>query len=94
MKSFNLKLTAMMAALVLAGCSTTKPPEQVAVDTPAQYREAAALDGSWKVAQPADAADRGAWWSVFGDAELSKLITDATQSSPTLVMALAHVKEA
>lgn len=94
MKSFNLKLTAMMAALVLAGCSTTKPPEQVAVDTPAQYREAAALDGSWKVAQPADAADRGAWWSVFGDAELSKLITDATQSSPTLVMALARVKEA
>ena len=94
MKTFNLTLSTLAAALVLAGCSTTKPPEQVAVDLPGQYREAATLDGKWQVAQPADGADRGAWWSVYGDAQLSKLISDATASSPTLVMAMARVKDA
>ncbi|MFC5474753.1 efflux transporter outer membrane subunit [Paraherbaspirillum soli] len=94
MKTFNLSLTTLVAALVLAGCSTTKPPEQVAVDLPSQYRESApALDGAWKVATPADQVDRGNWWSVFGDAQLSNLIADATQASPTLVMAMARVKE-
>ncbi|MFD2273382.1 efflux transporter outer membrane subunit [Undibacterium arcticum] len=77
--------------MILAGCSTTKPPEQVKLDLPAQYRES---EGAWKLAHPADDADRGVWWSVFGDAELNNLITAATQSSPTLVMAMARVKEA
>lgn len=95
MRVLNTTFTTLVAALVLAGCSTTKPPENVTVDLPTQYRETAAtLDGSWKIAQPADTSDRGAWWSVFGDAELSKLISEATQSSPTLAMAMARVKEA
>ena len=41
------KLTMLAAMLVLAGCSTTKPPEQVSMDVPAQYKEAAALEGAW-----------------------------------------------
>lgn len=85
----------LAALLVAAGCSTTKPPEKVEVDVPAQYREQAAnLDGAWKQAAPADTTDRGRWWTVFGDAQLSSLIDGATQDSPNLAVALARVKEA
>lgn len=95
MKTFNLTLTALTAALVLAGCSTARPPEQVKVDTPAAYREKAeSLDGAWQVAKPADDQDRGQWWKVYGDDDLNKLVVAATQSNPNLAIALANVKEA
>ncbi|HZV98115.1 MAG TPA: efflux transporter outer membrane subunit [Methylophilaceae bacterium] len=88
------KFTLLSAALVLAGCSTVKPPEQVSLDLPMQYREAAELDGAWKQAAPADNADRGQWWLAYNNAELDALVERATQSSPTLAIALARVKEA
>lgn len=94
MKKFNLTLTALTAALVLAGCSTAKPPEVLKLDTPAAYREKAEpLQGEWKVAKPADNTDRGQWWKVYGDDNLSKLIVDATESNPNLTAAFARVKE-
>ena len=95
MKKFNFALTALLAALVLAGCSTTRPPEQLKLDLPTQYREQAEqLDGAWKQAAPADNKDRGAWWNVFADDNLSGLIVEATNSNPNLAIALARVKDA
>ncbi|HTH43893.1 MAG TPA: TolC family protein, partial [Oxalicibacterium sp.] len=93
MKKRNLTLSTLVAALVLAGCSTARPPEQVKLDLPNAYREAQPLQGAWKVAQPADNTDRGAWWKVYGDANLDKLIVDAAQSNPNLAIAVARVKE-
>lgn len=95
MKKFNLTLVPLVAALVLAGCSTAKPAEQLKLDLPAQYRERSEqLDGAWKLAQPADNTDRGAWWKVFNDDNLSSLIDEATRSNPNLTIALARVKDA
>lgn len=95
MKKFNFALTTLVAALMLAGCSTASPPEQVNLDLPAGYREKVEpLDGAWKLAEPADNTDRRAWWKVFGDDDLSMLIAGATQSNPNLTIALARVKEA
>jgi len=94
MKTLNLSLTALAAALLLAGCSTTKPPERVDLQLPSQYREAASLDGAWQVAKPADDSDRGRWWTVFNEPELSNLIDTATDNSPNLAIALARVKDA
>lgn len=95
MKKFNLTLTTLVAALVLVGCSTARPPDQLKLDLPTQYREKAEqLDGAWKLAVPADNADRGAWWKVYGDNDLGNLIVEATESSPNLAMALARVKDA
>lgn len=94
MKILNWKLTALSVALLLAGCSTVKPPEHVELDVPAQYREAAGLDGAWKKAVPSDHADRGQWWLVYNNAELDGLIDEATQSNPNLAIALARVKQA
>ncbi|HYG12853.1 MAG TPA: TolC family protein, partial [Methylophilaceae bacterium] len=89
-----MKLTLLAFLLVLAGCSTVKPPERAEMDVPTQYREAASLEGAWKVASPADDADRGQWWTIYNDAELDSLIEQATQANPTLAGAAARVKEA
>lgn len=95
MTKFNLSLTTLVAALVLAGCSTAKPPEQLKLDLPTQYREQAeTLDGAWKLAMPADSKDRGEWWVVFGDDNLSALIVEASNANLNLAMALARVKDA
>src|SRR5450830_649819 len=94
MKALNLSLTTLAVAMLLAGCSTTKPPERVDMQLPSQYREATSLDGAWQVAKPADDADRGRWWTVFNEPELSNLIDAATDNSPNLAIALARVKDA
>ena len=99
MKTFNLParfpVSALAAAMILAGCSLTKPPEKIDLDIPSAYRESQSeLDGAWKVARPADGADRGTWWTIFDDPGLSALITEATRSNATLAVALARVKEA
>jgi outer membrane protein, multidrug efflux system len=88
------KLTLMASLLVLAGCSTVKPPEHTEIDVPAQYREAASLEGAWKMAAPADDADRGQWWLIYNDQTLNDLIEQATQANQTLAGAAARVKEA
>src|SRR5450830_1572251 len=94
MKALNLSLTTLAVAMLLAGCSTTKPPERVDLQLPSQYRESASLDGAWQVAKPSDDVDRGRWWTIFNEPELSDLIDAATDNSPNLAIALARVKEA
>jgi multidrug efflux system outer membrane protein len=94
MTLLNWKLTALTATLMLAGCTTVKPPEQVTLDVPSQYREAAALEGAWKAGVPADQSDRGQWWKIYADRELDSLIHQATEANPGLAIALARVKEA
>jgi multidrug efflux system outer membrane protein len=85
----------VLLVLVLAGCSTSQPPETVPLDSPAQFREAtAAAESHWLPAQPADASDRGAWWSIYGDKELDSLIAVATRANPGLAVAVARVKQA
>ncbi|MEZ0315454.1 MAG: efflux transporter outer membrane subunit [Methylophilaceae bacterium] len=94
MKTYTFRLSIMAAALVMAGCTIIKPPEKVSMDVPAQYRESQPIqDGAWKVAEPADEKDRGAWWLAFNNAELTQLINEAAASSPSLATALARVKE-
>jgi multidrug efflux system outer membrane protein len=94
MKHAKFPLTALLAALILAGCASAVPPQKVALDMPAQYRETVPLDGAWQLAHPADQIDRGQWWTIFGDAQLNDLIAQSAKSSPSLDIALARVKEA
>lgn len=94
MNSRIFTLGTMTLALILAGCASNPlPSRESLVSVPAAYKEAAG-EGAWKLGQPAAQADRGEWWSIFGDAQLASLIDEATRSSPTLAVVAARVKQA
>ena len=63
---------AVAAALTvtLVGCAVGPDYKRPSVEVPASYKEAAE---GWKVAQPADQQDRGAWWTIYNDPQLHAL---------------------
>ena len=44
--------------------------------------------------QPADAAPKGAWWTLFGDAELDSLLARVAVSNQSLRVAEARLRQA
>jgi NodT family efflux transporter outer membrane factor (OMF) lipoprotein len=92
------RLFAIGAAASLAACSLA--PDYRAPALPqagAQFREAdiaTAQAMGWQPAQPADAAPRGAWWQVFGDAQLDDLQRQLAASNPDLDAAIARYEQA
>ena len=91
-----LRHTPLFIVLCLAGCATAPPVAPPRIGVPAAYKEAPAAgsDTTWKQALPAEAAARGAWWTVFDDARLNALEDQAAAASPTLALAAARVKAA
>ena len=57
---------------------------------PNEYKE----NSNWQVAQPADAAQRGEWWKIFGDAELNTLEPQVAANNQDLKAADARFREA
>ncbi len=77
-------------ALALTGCALAPPYTPPQVTVPAAYKEI----GPWTPASPADAAPRGAWWTVYGDETLNGLEHKIEAGNPDLAMALARYDEA
>ncbi|USU13601.1 efflux transporter outer membrane subunit [Sphingomonadaceae bacterium OTU29THOMA1] len=73
-----------IAALLLGACAVPHSPPAVAPVAPASL-------GLTGPVAPA-IADR--WWTGFGDAQLDRLVTDATAGNPTLDAAVARVAQA
>ncbi|WP_321817223.1 MULTISPECIES: efflux transporter outer membrane subunit [unclassified Paraburkholderia] len=90
---FTLRAGAMAIAVALAACSTTAPYQPPKVEIPTHYAGETS-DAAWKPASPADAAPRGAWWTVFGDAELNTLEARIDVSNQSVRKALANLNEA
>ena len=93
-------LGAAAALAALTACTTLPPYSPPAVAVPAHYAgaptasTAPAAQAGWHVAMPADAVARGAWWTVFGDAELNALETRVDVSNQTVKKALADLQQA
>lgn len=72
----------LLLCLLLAGCAVgpdyVRPPPS---SLPIAYKE---LQG-WAPARPADMADRGAWWSVYGDPLLDRLAPLVAVNNQTLI---------
>jgi NodT family efflux transporter outer membrane factor (OMF) lipoprotein len=82
--------TVCLAASVLVACSVGTPYVRPAAPTPAAYKETA----GWQPAEPADALDRGAWWKLFGDAELDRLESRVEVSNQNVAAAVASYAQA
>jgi NodT family efflux transporter outer membrane factor (OMF) lipoprotein len=84
-------LAALMLAGLLGGCAVGPDYSRPTVAIPATYKEAAP---GWKVAEPADRADRGDWWAVFDDDTLNQLETKVNVSNQTIASFEAAYRQA
>jgi NodT family efflux transporter outer membrane factor (OMF) lipoprotein len=79
-----------VAALAIAGCNLAPHYQRPAMTMPTAYKDV----GPWTPASPADAAPRGDWWTVYGDATLDRLEKRIDADNPDLALALARYDEA
>jgi outer membrane protein TolC len=70
--------------LLLSSCTVGPDYQPPDVPVPAQYKEA-----GWKVSEPHDAIDRGAWWSIYKDPLLDDLVNQIDISNQNLKAAEA-----
>src|SRR5260370_12842690 len=77
------------AFIILSACTVGPDYERPSAPVPAQYKEA-----GWKVGEPLDAIDRGAWWSVYKDPLLDDLEKQIDISNQNLKAAAAAFEQA
>ncbi|ABC37082.1 efflux transporter outer membrane subunit [Burkholderia thailandensis] len=82
---------AAAAAVLLAGCAVGPDYHRPDAAIPAAYKEA---PPGWKVAQPADRADRGPWWSIYDDPQLNALVDKLNASNQTVAQYAAAYRQA
>jgi NodT family efflux transporter outer membrane factor (OMF) lipoprotein len=78
----------------MVGPKYVKPAVPMAPDYKEAAPDAYKENADWRVAQPADAAQRGAWWTIFGDAELNVLEPQVAANNQDLKAADARFREA
>lgn len=88
---FATALAIAAAAAALAGCAVGPDYQRPSTSAPAAYKETPA---GWKVAEPADRADRGPWWSIYGDARLAALIEQLNANNQTIAQFAAAYRQA
>jgi len=81
----------LATAFALGGCALVGPDYlRPAAIVPTHYKE---IKG-WKLGQPRDDFDKGAWWRVFRDAKLDVLEPQVEISNQTLKAAEANYRQA
>jgi NodT family efflux transporter outer membrane factor (OMF) lipoprotein len=85
-------LASLAAALLLAGCMVGPDYRRPTAPVPAAFKEAP--PAGWKLATPADALDKGAWWSIYGDPVLDRLERQIDISNQTLAQSAAAYRQA
>lgn len=91
------------APLFIAGCRVGPSYVVPNVPAPPAYKEAGPDafkentnpgNTAWQQAKPADTIPRGAWWTIFNDAELNKLEPQVETANQTLAQADANLSAA
>ena len=85
-----LLLTAAVPILALNACAVGPNYKRPSVETPPAFKEAA----GWAPAKPADAVDKGDWWSMFDDPLLDSLERKVNVSNQTIIADEAAYREA
>jgi NodT family efflux transporter outer membrane factor (OMF) lipoprotein len=75
---------------LLGACAVGPDYVRPTAAVPAAYKE----NRGWTVARPADTADRGPWWEVFGDPQLNALAQQVDISNQTVKAAAAQYEQA
>jgi len=80
----------LILATALAGCDLAPDYHPPVVTVTDAFKEA----GPWHAADPADAAPRGDWWTLFRDPTMDRLEASLDSTNPDLAAALARYDEA
>jgi NodT family efflux transporter outer membrane factor (OMF) lipoprotein len=85
-------LRPMTVALLLGltGCALGPDYQRPELPVAEQFKRA---DG-WKPAEPSDAMERGAWWELYGDAELNALVERLNLDNQNLAASEAQYRQA
>jgi NodT family efflux transporter outer membrane factor (OMF) lipoprotein len=75
---------------VLASCAVGPDYHRPAFNTTAAFKE----QNDWKPSEPADALNRGAWWTIFNDAALDRLEEKVNVSNENIIAAAAAYDQA
>jgi NodT family efflux transporter outer membrane factor (OMF) lipoprotein len=90
LSTFRPLISALLGAAVLSGCALAPTYERPATPQPATFKE---LQG-WAPAAPADALDRGPWWTLFNDPVLDGLVQQVEVSNQNVAAAVAAYSQA
>jgi NodT family efflux transporter outer membrane factor (OMF) lipoprotein len=82
----------VLATAGLAGCKVG--PDYSRPDAPASAAFGEAPPAGWKSAQPGDQLARGAWWTLYGDPQLSALVEQVSISNQNIRVAEANFRQA
>ena len=77
---FTLYPIAAALVVLLGGCAVGPTYQRPLTPEVSSYKEAE----GWVPAAPADALERGPWWSLFGDPVLDQLIATALASTASV----------
>jgi NodT family efflux transporter outer membrane factor (OMF) lipoprotein len=83
-------IISLAAAALVAGCAVGPAYQRPSTPEPAAYKE---LQG-WVPAAPADALERGPWWTLFGDPQLNELAASVEVSNQNVAAAVAAYTQA
>ena len=81
---------ALLATLLLGACAVGPNYQRPTAPDAASFKEAE----GWVPAAPADALERGAWWSLFGDPVLDQLAASVEVSNQNVAVAVAAYAQA
>jgi len=76
---------------LLSACAVGPDYKRPAVPVPTTFTEASI---NWKTAQPQDTVDRGQWWEIFNEPQLSELETELNKSNQNIATAAANYRQA
>lgn len=79
-----------LCVLLLSACAVGPDYKTPDMPTPVQFK---AAEG-WTQASPSDAMARGAWWEVYGDAQLNGLVEKLNSSNQTVAQYEAQYRQA
>ncbi|MGN8278003.1 efflux transporter outer membrane subunit [Pseudomonas sp. SMN5] len=83
-------LSLALCVALLSACAIGPDYQRPEAAAPAQYKEAQ----GWRQANPSDALARGAWWELYGDAQLNGLVEKLNTSNQTVAQAEAQYRQA
>lgn len=79
-----------LCAVFLSACAVGPDYKKPEMATPAQFKQAE----GWRQAAPSDALARGAWWELYGDAQLNGLVEKLNSSNQTVAQFEAQYRQA